>query len=111
MSEYHSWQRIQGPLAIRVLVEAGERGDSGSLELADVHECRYCGKVFRFQHGRSMSPAYLVPRFWCESKPFGSRVVRSPGPCGRRHPSSDLVEPWRPDRPNIFEERRLAVRP
>lgn len=101
----HSWRRISGPLAKQVLAEAEacgepvERGDS--LSPADVRECRKC-KAFRFNTKRRSSPVYLVPRFWVESKPWGSRVVGEPGPCGR-HPESDTVEPWRADRPNVFE--------
>jgi len=101
----HSWRRISGPLAKQVLAEAEacgepvERGDS--LSPADVRECRKC-KAFRFNTKRRSSPVYLVPRFWVESKPWGSRVVGEPGPCGR-HPESDTVEPWRADRPSVFE--------
>ena len=101
----HSWRRISGPLAKQVLAEAEacgepvERGDS--FAPADVRECRKC-KAFRFNTKRRSSPVYLVPRFWVESKSWGSRVVGEPGPCGR-HPESDTVEPWRTDRPNVFE--------
>lgn len=103
----HVWRRISGPLAKQVLAEAEacgepvERGDSGSIELADVRECKNC-KAFRFNTSRRMKPVYLVPRFWVQSKPWGSRVVSKPGRCGR-HPESETVEPWRADRPNIFE--------